>query len=428
MKHEATGQRARIQRVEERIVRLPKLDSFGAIGDPGCEGLGTYNMNVYAGALEACAADDVTLILGDLVPIGTRHYYDTVCTMTEELAGNDVFVLRGNHDTGEYARNFGLQNYAILAGRLAIIVIDNAMRRFEDEGLALASEVLAMDEVELAVLAFHIPVPNRFVGNSVSGEEFARLQAAYRPWQGKLKAMLCGHVHSCFVDEVDGVPLICTGGGGAMIEDVSDEIRASDVDHHVVHFRLEGDELRYQFEVLPENVYDRERSDEVLCKQLRATVQDEMMAHLKYLTFADRAKRRGMDALANLFQALAESEYVHARNFYALLERPAPFADAPAGYIPGEKFEYEMLYRMLEEYARRGEHPLSEQAYRGAAEAEKVHARLLTSASDVDGFDVQEVYVCPICGYVMTGDALPERCPVCGGPKRQFLKYSAQQQ
>ena len=27
----------RIQRVEERIVRLPRLDSFGAIGDTGCK-------------------------------------------------------------------------------------------------------------------------------------------------------------------------------------------------------------------------------------------------------------------------------------------------------------------------------------------------------------------------------------------------------
>lgn len=35
MIREATGQCARIQRVKERIVRLPKLDSFGAIGDTG---------------------------------------------------------------------------------------------------------------------------------------------------------------------------------------------------------------------------------------------------------------------------------------------------------------------------------------------------------------------------------------------------------
>ena len=31
-----------------------------------------------------------------------------------------------------------------------------------------------------------------------------------------------------------------------------------------------------------------------------------------------------------------------------------------------------------------------------------------------------QLYVCPICGYVMTEDSVSERCPVCGGPKRQY--------
>lgn len=35
MKQNNAAQCARIQRVKERIVRLPKLDSFGAIGDTG---------------------------------------------------------------------------------------------------------------------------------------------------------------------------------------------------------------------------------------------------------------------------------------------------------------------------------------------------------------------------------------------------------
>ena len=32
-------------------------------------------------------------------------------------------------------------------------------------------------------------------------------------------------------------------------------------------------------------------------------------------------------------------------------------------------------------------------------------------------------YVCPICGYVMAGNLVPERCPVCGGPSRQYEKF-----
>ena len=42
----------KMKKVPERILRLENVHSIGVIGDPGCEGLGTYNMKVYAGALE----------------------------------------------------------------------------------------------------------------------------------------------------------------------------------------------------------------------------------------------------------------------------------------------------------------------------------------------------------------------------------------
>lgn len=57
--------------------------------------------------------------------------------------------------------------------------------------------------------------------------------------------------------------------------------------------------------------------------------------------------------------------------------------------------------------------------------AEKVHAELLERASDVEHFSEMKVYVCPVCGYVMTGDTPPERCPVCGGPEKQYEIYEA---
>ena len=120
-------------KVTQQIVRLSDVHSIGVVGDPGCEGLGTYNMKVYAGALEESSRDDITLIVGDLVPAGTRRYYQTIQDMTEILAGNDVYSLRGNHDTGEYSEYFGLKNYALLAEKFAVVVLDNAMRTFDED-------------------------------------------------------------------------------------------------------------------------------------------------------------------------------------------------------------------------------------------------------------------------------------------------------
>lgn len=415
----------RIVKVTEPITRLEHVRSIGVIGAPGCEGLGAYNMKVYAGALEETRKDDITLIVGDLVPAGTGRHYRAIRELTEALAENPVYSLRGNHDTGAYADYFGLKNYALLLDGFAVIVLDNAVRSFEDEGLSLLEQVLSMEEVRQAVIAFHIPVPNHFIRNCVSEEEFSRLKSAYTPWKDKVRYLLCGHVHSRFEDEVDGIPLICTGGGGAMIEDVSKDIRACDVEHHVVHLTMEDGMLKYRMTDLPEDCYGREREDPVLRQKLEETVQGELLAHFRYLMFADRAECRGLEKLANLFRALAASEYYHARSFFSVLDRPAPFMESVETYMPGEKFEYEYLYPMVASYAKTHNSPLTEQACHGAAMAEKVHAELLEQAADMERFSETTVYVCPVCGYVMTGDTPPERCPVCGGPKKQYEIYDA---
>lgn len=415
----------KLVQILEPIVRLKNVHSMGVIGDPGCEGLGTYNMKVYAGALEESSRDDITLIVGDLVPAGTDHHYRTIQDLTEVLAGNLVYCLRGNHDTGAYSDYFGLKNYALLTDDFAVIVLDNAVRSFEEEGLSLLRQVLSMEEVEQAVIAFHIPVPNHFIQNCVSEEEFGRLKDAYGPWKNKVKYLLCGHVHSRFEDVVDGIPLICTGGGGAMIEDVSKDIRACDVEHHIVHFYLEGGKLCHKIADLLEDCYKREREDGILSRKLEETVQGELLAHFNYLMFADRAERRGMERIASLFRALAASEYYHARSFFSILDQPAPFAETIQTYEPGETFEYSHFYRMLAQYAKDHDSPLAEQAYAGAAMAEKVHGELLKQAADMENFGEERVYVCPVCGYVMVGDAAPERCPVCGGPKKQYEVYGS---
>lgn len=415
----------RIQKVEQPIIHLPRVNSMGVIGDPGCDGLGTYNMKVYAGTLEKSAEDDITLIAGDLVPIGNEYYYKEISELTEIIAYNDVYVLRGNHDTGAYMDYFGRKNYALLAKEFAVVVLDNAMRTFETEGLELLKQVLEMETVHRVVIAFHIPIPNHYIQNSVSEEEFERLKEAYTPWKDKVKYILCGHVHSRFEDVVDDIPLICTGGGGALIEDVSEEIRACDIEHHMVHFFMEEKELKYRFDDISENAYAKEQKVPMLKESLEKAVISELMAHLKYLMLADRAKRRGMERIANLFEALAASEYHHARNFYSIIQNRTPFRELAESFIPVEEFEYQYFYKMMAEYAVKEHAPLTKQAFSGAAAAEKIHAKLLKEASAIEEFEKETVFVCPICGYVMAGDEIPNRCPVCGAPKRQFEVFQS---
>ena len=94
-------------------------------------------------------------------------------------------------------------------------------------------------------------------------------------------------------------------------------------------------------------------------------------------------------------------------HFYSVLERPASFMESAGTFIPGEKFEYNYIYKTMEEYAGNHQSPLAKQAYQGAAAAEKEHARLLESVRDMESFTEENIYVCPICGYIMEGEDIP---------------------
>lgn len=418
------SQTEKVQKVESQIIFRKDASSFSVIGDPGCEGLGTSMMKVYANALQAAAQDDFILVAGDLVPVGTGLHYRAICELTNAASPRDVYALRGNHDTGAYEDYFGRQNYVILCESFTIVVIDNAKRTFEEEGLLLLEQILMLEDCQNIVVAFHIPLPNHYTGNSVSAMEFERLKEIYRPYKKKIKYFVCGHVHSRFVDEVDGVPLICTGGGGAMIEDVSDDIRAQDVDHHIVRFVHNGEVLNYQFVDLINLPYRKERSDALLKEKLAETVKGELYAHLRYLTFAERAEKRGMKKVGSLFRAMAESEYRHARNFFSILDHPGAFAESISKFIPGEEFEYQRFYPMMEEYAKENSFPLAQHAYSDASAAEKVHAALLEKAERGEPVLPSRLYVCPVCGFIgVQAQEELGRCPVCGAPSAQFLYY-----
>ena len=70
--------------------------------------------------------------------------------------------------------------------------------------------------------------------------------------------------------------------------------------------------------------------------------------------------------------------------------------------------------------------PDAKRSFHGALEAEKQHAALYQQAlkAVLQGKDVElgTIYICPVCGYTVVGDAL-ERCPVCGVSRETFLKF-----
>lgn len=419
-----------IQKIQHDIISLGDIHSFTVIGDPGCEGLGITNMEVYANALAAAESDDFILVVGDFVPTGTDVFYRDIRELTDAISEQDVYALRGNHDTGTYDNHFGLHNYAISCTDFTIVVLDNALCTFEEEGLQLLGRILADPAVHQVVIAFHIPIPNHFTGNSVKEAEFQRLRQVYLPYQDKVKYFICGHVHSRFIDTVDGIPFICTGGGGAMIEDVSDDIRAADVNYHVIKFFCSEGSLQYKIVDLQHSFYPQEKNHPITKHHLLAAIQNELMAHLQYRMYAERAQRRGYTYIANLFEAMAESEYRHARNFFAVYDKGESFSRTVSSFLATEQYGLHHLYSMMENYAKEQHMPLTRQAFGAAMAAEDTHIRLqgqIENDGDFDAFKEKTFYVCSVCGYLMSGEDTPERCPVCGAPARDYIEFAAKE-
>ncbi len=159
---------------------------------------------------------------------------------------------------------------------------------------------------------------------------------------------------------------------------------------------------------------------------LKAAFAGESQAHMRYLAFADKAEKGGKSNLARLFRAIAYAEQVHAINHLRELGGIGDSAANLQEAIDGETFEVEEMYPAYDSVAKLQNESGAARSIHYAIEAEKIHIDMYKSAkTEVDkGKDVEigEVYICPICGYTVEGDA-PEVCPVCGAPREKFVEF-----
>ncbi len=162
---------------------------------------------------------------------------------------------------------------------------------------------------------------------------------------------------------------------------------------------------------------------------LKAAFAGESQAHMKYLAFAEKAEKEGKPNIANLFRAIAYAELVHATNH---LEALGGIGDTAANLDVakgGEDFEIEEMYPAYLETAQRQGEKKAARSMGYALDAEKIHSELYAAAKKaVDASeDIAEakVWVCPVCGWTVTGEEPPERCPVCQALAKVFKEFEA---
>ncbi len=161
-------------------------------------------------------------------------------------------------------------------------------------------------------------------------------------------------------------------------------------------------------------------------KSLEEAFAGESMAHMKYLAFSQIADKEGFEKVARLFRAISYAESIHAIHHaktMGILGETA--ANLQAG-IDGEHFEVTEMYPAYEAIARLQDEKKALKSINWAVEAEKTHEEIyrlaLKAVSAGKDFDIDDVYICPTCGYAEIGKPT-ERCPVCGQAPEKFEKF-----
>ena len=149
----------------------------------------------------------------------------------------------------------------------------------------------------------------------------------------------------------------------------------------------------------------------------------ESQANRKYLFFADKADEEGNKCIARLFRAAADAETVHARNHLKVMQGIQSTRENLLTAISGENHEFTEMYPVFIKQAGVEGEKKAADSFDLANKVEQIHHGLyrdaLNSLEKGEYMETKPFYVCQYCGNTVEGEA-PEKCPVCGAPKRMF--------
>jgi len=160
-------------------------------------------------------------------------------------------------------------------------------------------------------------------------------------------------------------------------------------------------------------------------KNLKEAFSGESQANRRYLAFADKAEKEGLTAVAKLFRAAAFAETVHALNHIGIMGEVNSTIENLETAVSGETFEFDEMYPEYIQVAKEENNKKAVWSFNVANKVEKIHAGLFSKAleslkNEKEVIDT-DYYVCKVCGNTVEASA-PEKCQICGAPKKQFEK------
>ncbi len=145
----------------------------------------------------------------------------------------------------------------------------------------------------------------------------------------------------------------------------------------------------------------------------------ESQANRKYLAFAAQAEKEGCPQAAKMFRAAAEAETIHALAHFRSAKEVKSTADNIQAAIAGESHEASTMYpAMIQDAQDEGEKAVAKY-FDMVCKVEALHADLYKDVANDPKSDVEDYYVCPVCGYIHKGK-FEGKCPVCGADGSKF--------
>jgi len=152
----------------------------------------------------------------------------------------------------------------------------------------------------------------------------------------------------------------------------------------------------------------------------------ESQANRRYLAFAAKAEKEGYKNVARIYRAIAEAETVHALKHHEIAGKVNSTADNLAVSVEGETHEFTVMYPEFIATAKAEDQAAALRSFEFANAAEEVHGgifqRMLAMVKKGDDHPDEQVSLCPVCGWVGTGEP-PERCPICNTLAKMFRSF-----
>lgn len=204
-----------VRREEKQILLL----TFAVVGD-------SYGGDeIYQKIIEEVngSGSQFLVHLGDMTPHGYADEWASFEKMKSELKA-PFYPVPGNHDVYAgrdlYQKQTGRLYYSFNQAGAHLVVLDNARGAVSEEQMNWLSRDLAKNRGKTSFLFLHqapkfTASSHTMSGDAEQGEQAEQLLALAR--ENGVNALFAGHIHGFGEEDLDGVKLYVSGGGGSTL-------------------------------------------------------------------------------------------------------------------------------------------------------------------------------------------------------------------